>query len=146
MRTYAEELLQALRAWQTHTVDLGPLHVGSPRTARFQVIGIGGCSAHGHGGLRRTQVEYIQMPGPRQYTTGEVVSVIQRLGVNKAHASQAALLERIRAGQGPSTLLRENGNGWAAPTSWSKGYAQALFLLAIQLGDPEADCCLSLIR
>ncbi|MFW8627669.1 hypothetical protein [Deinococcus sp. ME38] len=89
-------------------------------------------------------MEYLDMPGPRQYTTAEVVDAIRRMAASSAHAEQAALLERIRIGRGPSSLVR-NG-GWAAPTPWSKGYAAALFLLAIQLGDPQADRALELMQ
>lgn len=144
VRTYAEELLQALRAWRTHSVDLGPLHIGSAHTSRYQVIGIGRAGTSGIGGTGSRYVEYLVMPGPRQYTTAEVVDAIRRMAASSAHAEPAALLERIRAGRGPASLVREGG--WAAPTPWSKGYAAALFLLAVQLGDSRADRALDLMH
>lgn len=143
VREYAEQLLQALREWRTWEADLPSTSSGPAKPPRFRIVGCGRPST-GAGALRSTTVEYLAMPGPRPYTVSEVTQVIRRMAATPAHAHLAEHLERIRSGRGASSLLRPTG--WAPPTSWSQTYALALFTLAVQLGDAEADRCLSLLR
>lgn len=121
-RQYAEAWLQALRDWQTRThAELVPRTSSSGGAGNM--VAIVGNYARGQGRLR-----YTQILTPYGWVSEAAVAGL---------CNSEPLLERVRAGSGPTTLAHSNGRGWASQQA--REYGAVLLGMAAVLGDERAE-------
>ncbi|WP_295814493.1 hypothetical protein [uncultured Deinococcus sp.] len=133
-RAYAERWYQALRAWRLDSYDV-PMAAGSGRGGTAVLL------TSGTPGLMTCT--YLQTPLGREVGEAQAGRTISAWALSTIPAQREAgqLLERLRAGQGPETLLRESG-AFVHPVERARAYAVAVLMLAVTLGDREAESAL----
>ena len=124
-RTYAEQWYQALREWRTFEGDEVLVSRGPARASRMRVVGIGNWagSAGAFGSYKDSETMVSTPIGALTATRVALAITDQR----------SELLERVRAGRGPESLIHQNGRGWNGENA--PAYAAAVLLLATSLGD-----------
>lgn len=140
-REYAEAIMHAVRDWKVETVEIGRYSSGPTRSSRFEVVCCGSFSTSGGGGGQgSSSARYVSLPGPRQYTEGEVSQAIRAMT-----GDVCVRLDALLAKRGPATLHRDGG-GWAAPKETALAYAEAVLTLGVALRDPRAERELQVVR
>ncbi|THF88408.1 hypothetical protein E7T09_04160 [Deinococcus sp. KSM4-11] len=129
-RSLAERWYQALRAWDTRiSSEVLSSNLAPPNGSggNMRVVGVGNY------GLAGATITYSHVHTPLGWISENALAATLR-----QHDGQ--LLDRIRAGQGLSTLLHASGRGWAGEQA--RNYARTALSVAASLGDPEALTCL----
>ncbi|PIG98921.1 hypothetical protein [Deinococcus sp. UR1] len=129
-RAHAEAWYQALRAW---AVIVPPIVI--PRL-RYGTPYLDNATTMGEGGPDRPTGLSLPCGVLRE---GEVARIINRWAQSTipAQREHGQLLERIRQGTAPATLLDPRG-GWAGGGN-ARAYAVAVLNLGVLLGDEEAE-------
>lgn len=127
-RAYAELWWQALREWHTFKGEEVVFSSGPSRTSRMQVVGIGNWAGGvGQYGSYKGAEDMLSTP----------IGALTVTRVALAITDQASpLLERLRSGKGPDSLIHSNGRGWNGENA--PAYAAAVLALAMALGDTQA--------
>lgn len=122
-RNRAEAWYQAIRGWETRTTsELVPrTSLGSGGAGRMTVI-------VGNYGRGQATLTYRRVYTPLGW--------LSESAVGAAISRQGGYLERVRQGQGLSSLIHSNGRGWNGPDA--KAYALEVLALAAELGDQQA--------
>lgn len=136
-RVYAERVYQALREWQTSS-DVGEFIPGGgsrpSKSSRMQVVGIGR-----YGGTPCAALHATRLHLPHGQVSERATAVL---------CNADPLLDRIRQGVSPATLLRENGT-FGYPGNRTRAYALAVLRLSTRLGDVTAEqklACLATVE
>ncbi|MFK7601874.1 hypothetical protein ACI3L1_06645 [Deinococcus sp. SM5_A1] len=131
-RAYAEAWYTALRGWevQQHAVPVAKVSYAFAR-------GYEPISTMGEGGPDLPTALLTPVGQMREVEVGRMIS---GMAISPVPDRQAAggLLERVRSGQGPASLLREGG-GWGPVAPRMAAYAVAVLTLAVAVGDSEAE-------
>ena len=122
-RNRAEAWYQAIRGWETRTTsELVPrTSLGSGGAGRMTVI-------VGNYGRGQATLTYRRVYTPLGW--------LSESAVGAAISRQGGYLDRVRQGQGLSSLIHSNGRGWNGPDA--KAYALEVLALAAELGDQQA--------
>lgn len=127
-RGYAEVWYQALRKWRVFDGDTVRVSRGSSSASRMRVVGVGNW-----GGSAGAFGSYLAAEAMLSTPVGGLPVTRVALAITDQGSRE---LERIRAGQGPESLIHQNGRGWNGESA--RAYAAAVLALAAALGDEQA--------
>ncbi|MDV6376232.1 hypothetical protein [Deinococcus arenicola] len=131
-RAYAEAWYQALRGW-----DVVIPSVLTPKMSYAFARGFEPISTLGEGGPDRPTALITPVGQMREVAVGRMITDMENSGVPDRQAA-GLLLGRVRSGQGPASLLREDGR-WGPVAPRQAAYAVAALTLAVAMGDGMAD-------
>ena len=131
-RAYAEAWYRVLRDWKVEEHNIPVAKVSYAFARGYEPI-----STMGEGGTTLPTALSTPVGQLRETEVGRMITEMAASPVPDRQ-SHGRLLERMRAGQAPASLLREDRR-WASPASRMAEYAVAVLTLAVAMGDREAE-------
>ena len=129
-REYAELWLRAIQLWEEGSYDIATPASSGRGTLDFLTSGTSG----------KLSATYLKTPMGYLTTSteaGHMITLMMTAGTpDTEHLGR--LLDRLRDGGGPLTLLDPRG-GWSSPASRAVLYARAVLTLDVRLGDQQAE-------
>lgn len=131
-RAYAEAWFQVLRRWKVeeHHIPIGRVSYAFAR-------GYEPISTMGEGGAALPTALQTPVGQLRETEVGRMITSMAASGVPDRQ-EMGKLLDRLRSGMGPTSLLREDGR-WGPVAPRMAAYAVAALTLAVAMGDSEAE-------
>lgn len=131
-RAYAEAWFQVLRRWKVEEH-----HIPIPKVSYAFARGYEPISTMGEGGPDRPTALITPVGQLRETEVGRMITEMAASGVPDRQ-EMGKLLDRLRSGMGPASLLREDGR-WGPVAPRMAAYAVAALTLAVAMGDKQAE-------